>query len=454
MISLILFLLLVIALLIRILVLKNADDDDDDDSAMLPALVETVEEAAVKGSIPLLDFLEEERPQTLQQVLHETLAGAFPWYAYEKLYLMEVVPEIAPEESADASTEEEAGQTEQTGTDSQEVITPDSELQAGMMQENAAAGEAGLQGEQQPQTEEGAQEQQEPQTETGEQISLEERIQAALADPWVLAQGKGRAVPDFAQVLQNYAGWETEQLLHTFYTVDSTTDAAKAGISAEKFVGFSGASSIKGQSGYQILIYHTHSREKYADSAAYPDENGVVGAGEFLARLLEEEYGYRVLHLTQSFDTPNRDYAYGNALPVLEQVLQEHPEIQVVIDLHRDEVDESVRLVTEVEGKPVARYMFFNGLSYTRGVGKLENLPNPSLQENLAFSFQMQAASEAVYPGNTRKIYLKGYRYNMHLRPCSLLIELGAQNTTESEAWNACVLLAKVLDTVLCYHTR
>ena len=53
------------------------------------------------------------------------------------------------------------------------------------------------------------------------------------------------------------------------------------------------------------------------------------------------------------------------------------------------------------------------------------------------------------YPGLTRKIYLKAYRYNMHLRPRNLLIELGAQNNTLEEARNACLPLAHLLDMVL-----
>lgn len=53
------------------------------------------------------------------------------------------------------------------------------------------------------------------------------------------------------------------------------------------------------------------------------------------------------------------------------------------------------------------------------------------------------------YPGLTRKIYLKAYRYNMHLRPRSLLVELGAQTNTLQEAKNACEPLAQMLDMVL-----
>ena len=48
-----------------------------------------------------------------------------------------------------------------------------------------------------------------------------------------------------------------------------------------------------------------------------------------------------------------------------------------------------------------------------------------------------------------RRIYLKGYRYNMHLRPRTLLVELGAQNNTVEEAINACDPLAHILDMVL-----
>ena len=157
------------------------------------------------------------------------------------------------------------------------------------------------------------------------------------------------------------------------------------------------------------------------------------------------------MHLKEYFDDVSRDSAYSNALPVLEDILEEHPEIQVMIDLHRDEVTGEMNITKEIDGHEAARFMFFHGLSYTNERGRLENLPNPYLAESMAFSFQLQAAAEALYPGITRKTYLKGYRYNMHLRPASLLIELGAQNTTGKQALDSCVLLAKALDVVLCY---
>ena len=91
--------------------------------------------------------------------------------------------------------------------------------------------------------------------------------------------------------------------------------------------------------------------------------------------------------------------------------------------------------------------MFFQGMSRTPE-GEIAYLPNPYLKENLAFCFQMQLALNR-YPGFTRKIYLKGLRYNLHLRGRSSLIEAGAQTNTIEEARNAMELLAEAIDTVL-----
>ena len=48
-----------------------------------------------------------------------------------------------------------------------------------------------------------------------------------------------------------------------------------------------------------------------------------------------------------------------------------------------------------------------------------------------------------------QKIYLKGLRYNLHVRPRSSLVEVGAQTNTFEEAKNAMEPLAEVLDMVL-----
>ena len=105
--------------------------------------------------------------------------------------------------------------------------------------------------------------------------------------------------------------------------------------------------------------------------------------------------------------------------------------------------------MTEINGKETAQLLFYNGLSHTINSGDLSYLPNPYIQDNLAFSFQLQLMANEYYPGLARRIYLKGYRYNMHLCPKSLLVEVGAQTNTKEEAYNAMEPLADILDKVL-----
>ncbi len=185
------------------------------------------------------------------------------------------------------------------------------------------------------------------------------------------------------------------------------------------------------------------------DSVPGDDNTTIMGAGEKLAQVLRDRYGFHVIHHLGKYDVESRDYAYSNSAPALEQVLAENPDIEVIIDLHRDEVAADRKLVTDISGRPTARFMFFNGLSRTNKTGEIDYLQNPNLDENLAFSFQMQVAANEYYPGITRKIYLKGYRYNMHYRGKTLLIELGAQTNTVEEIMNAIDPLAHILSIVL-----
>ncbi|MBQ6886235.1 MAG: stage II sporulation protein P [Lachnospiraceae bacterium] len=241
---------------------------------------------------------------------------------------------------------------------------------------------------------------------------------------------------------------DTESIIKEFYTIDSTTSASAANINIQEFLN-KDLTIDKNAEGYQILIFHTHSQEAFADSVPGDESTTIVGAGDRLTEILTNEYGYKVLHHKGEYDVGYRDDAYSKALPAIEQVLQEHPEIQVVIDLHRDAVAEGTKLVTEIQGRPTAKFMFFNGLSYTNQTGAIGYLENPNLSTNLAFSFQMQAACNEYFPGLTRKIYLKGYRYNMHLKDKYLLVEMGAQTNTVEEIMNACDPLAQTLDMVL-----
>lgn len=241
-------------------------------------------------------------------------------------------------------------------------------------------------------------------------------------------------------------------VMSNFYTVDKTTSMNSEQLNAPELVQM----DLRMQTGKeqpQILIYHSHSQEEFIDSIPGDPSTTIVGVGAYLTQLLRDTYGYNVIHVTDTFDIVDgkldRNQAYTFAQERISQILEENPSVEVVIDLHRDGVPEGKRLVTNVNGKETAKIMFFNGLSRTNKNGEITYLPNPYIRENLAFSLQMMLESKKYYPDLARTIYLRGYRYNLHLRPKTLLVECGAQTNTVQEEMNAMEPLADILNKVL-----
>ena len=241
-------------------------------------------------------------------------------------------------------------------------------------------------------------------------------------------------------------------LMNQFFIVDSQTTTNADQLNAAELLG-EDLTIQKDAAKPQILLYHTHSQEAFADSKEGEVEDTIIGVGNYLTELLTKNYGYQVIHVTEAFDMESgeldRSAAYDYAGTYLETILEENPSIEVVIDLHRDGVPENRHLVTEINGKPTAQIMFYNGLSYTIARGNLDYLPNPYIQDNLAFSFQMEYQAAQYYPDFYRGIYLAGYRYNLHLRPRSVLVEAGAQTNTVQEVKNAMEPFADILNRVL-----
>ena len=242
-----------------------------------------------------------------------------------------------------------------------------------------------------------------------------------------------------------------EYLVSNFYTVDSVTYINPSELNASELLGKDLRIDLS-TGGSKILIYHTHSQETFADSDNDPSTS-IVGIGRYLTEILNNKYKIPTMHHEGVYDLINgkldRSEAYEFAKPEVEQILAENPSIEVVIDLHRDGVADTTHLMTEINGKPTAQIMFFNGLSRTRVNGDLAGMANPYLQDNLAFSLQMKIAAETKYPGFARRNYLRGYKYNMDLMPRMLLIEAGAQTNTVEEMRNAMEVLADLLNSVL-----
>lgn len=196
-----------------------------------------------------------------------------------------------------------------------------------------------------------------------------------------------------------------------------------------------------------ILIYHTHSQEAFADSKG--SDMTIVQVGDYLEQLLREKYGFEVIHITTEFDmidgNLDRSKAYTYAEQQLTAFVSEHPEIDMVIDLHRDGVNDNLHFVTDINGKPTAKVMLFNGISYSNNQGTIDYLYNPYLKENLALTYQMYLLGKTYYPDFFRCIYIEAYRYNLHLCKRSMLIEAGAQTNSFEEVKNAMEPLSELI---------
>lgn len=302
-----------------------------------------------------------------------------------------------------------------------------------------------------PETEQSTEQPTEQSTEPSTESSMENESET---EP---TQNNEPLEPSIIQVAAGVYGMDKlknyDFVLKNFYVVPSSTSLTKEKLNLEQIFNVD-LTIEKKQDVPQILIFHTHGNEMFADSAV--NGKSIVDVGAYLSEILRNEYGYNVMHLTDSFDMINgvldRSEAYTHANNKLDKILEAFPSIEVVIDLHRDGVSEDRHLVTEINGKQTAQIMLFNGISYTKAQGELTNLPNPYITENLAMTYKMYLLGEMMYPDFIRCIYIEGYRYCLYHRPKSMLIEAGAQTNTYEEVCNAMEPLAKMLHRELSYE--
>lgn len=286
-----------------------------------------------------------------------------------------------------------------------------------------------------------AEEDKKPATQTDEGV-----VEAGAAVcSWPLQENAAGNVYNIAD-LKNY------DFLMKFYTVTSITSLTTQIMRPEEFLA-KDLSLEKNADLPQILIFHTHSQEGFVDTVEGDTSTTIVGVGDYLTDILTNTYGYNVYHDTSVYDYVDgkldRSKAYTYAEENVAKILEENPSIEVVIDLHRDGVLDTTRLVTEENGVTMSKVMFFNGISYSKAKGDIGYLYNANRDDNLAMSLQMYLLGEAYYPGLLRNIYINAYRYCLHMKGRSMLIEAGAQTNTSTEVKNAMIPVADMLDRLL-----
>ncbi|MBQ7101818.1 MAG: stage II sporulation protein P [Clostridia bacterium] len=205
-----------------------------------------------------------------------------------------------------------------------------------------------------------------------------------------------------------------------------------------------------------VLIFHTHTTECYEllDRNWYAQDyitrsnssdRNMVRVGMEIKEQLENA-GYSVIHDTEIHDTKYTG-AYAHSRKSVEKYLEEYPSIQVVLDIHRDAIEQSggvrIKPTVEILGKKAAQLMIITGCEE----GKVTDFPD--WEQNLTFALRLQSICEEKFPGLMRPVYFCQRKYNMDLSPNNLLVEVGSCANTLEEAAYAGRLLGSSLATLL-----
>ena len=194
-----------------------------------------------------------------------------------------------------------------------------------------------------------------------------------------------------------------------------------------------------------IGIYHTHTAESFIPSAGAAHKPGgqagdIVDVGEGFAKRLNKD-GIPVIQSKAIHDYPSFMKAYGPSEMTARKMLEENPSIQMIFDIHRD-ADKRENTTAVINGEAVAK------ITIVVGMGQ-PDLLQPHWQQNHAFAKLIDAKLNQYYPGLSKGIQLVEWRYNQHLHPRALLLEVGCQENSKEEAIRSMELLADIVAEIL-----
>lgn len=216
------------------------------------------------------------------------------------------------------------------------------------------------------------------------------------------------------------------------------------------------AARLSEEEGPKVLIIHTHGSEAYTmppgqeyepsgDCRTTDPAFNVVRVGDELAGTLEDA-GIGVIHDDTLYDYPEYSGAYGRSLTAAERIMEEHPSISLVLDVHRDAISDAdgspYKVVSNVAGVNAAQMSFIIG---TDGGG----LEHPDWRENLKLAAAVQQKLADSFPTLMRPISVRNSRYNQHVSPGALLVEMGAAGNSLDEALLSARLLGEAIARVM-----
>ncbi|MGE5558009.1 MAG: stage II sporulation protein P [Bacillota bacterium] len=195
----------------------------------------------------------------------------------------------------------------------------------------------------------------------------------------------------------------------------------------------------------KVLIIHTHTSECYIPLSGVKhrlnEKGDIVKAGSLLASILENEYHVPVLHIAEIHDQVPFREAYMRAENTIQRALQEHPDLSLILDIHRDG-NEKTPSFLEINKQRMAPLMIVVGTDHL-------GLPHPRWKENLAFSQKIAEHIRSYNKSLLLRLIQAKARYNQHLHPRSLIIEIGNHLSSWEEIQKTVEVLAKTIADML-----
>lgn len=200
-----------------------------------------------------------------------------------------------------------------------------------------------------------------------------------------------------------------------------------------------------------VLIVHTHTSEAYSespDARSSDNTKNVVAIGEIIKERLQSQ-GIKVIHDTTQNDYPAYNGSYNKALGVIKRNCDENPDIQVVLDVHRDYtartengVETQLVPMAEVFGKRTSQVMLVVGTDNS-------GLTHPEWKHNLAFAVKINEEVDKISESIMRPINVRKERFNQHLSLGSLIVEVGSASNSLDESKKAAEYIGDAVALVL-----
>lgn len=208
----------------------------------------------------------------------------------------------------------------------------------------------------------------------------------------------------------------------------------------------------------KVLIYHTHTEESYLlegeaveASTTFRSTNksiGVCAVGEALASELKSTYGISVIHDTTDHEPPYLGTAYERSLKTIQQYKAKYPSLEIFIDIHRDgysvaQLASRQNDYVVVDGKECAKIMLVVGNG--KGSSGQGFSVMPKYEENYKLAAAVTNKLNGIQNGLAKTVLVKTGRYNQHVSTKCMLIEVGHNGNTITQALNSVPYVARAI---------